>query len=232
LYDIRADLGETKNVADAHPDVVKSLTAQMNAWVESLGAALSHQPAPARLDAKPAPEGEVLEVTVTVTDKAKLKDRLVVPFAGSARHCEATDYIEFDIATDKNSLPRGFYYSPFKGNDNKSIALEFRRGEGIDQFGRDQSSGPETKGGPGVWEHRVVGLCSEAPGILPRHGLVFQGGKPGTYTVYLDNLRIRHADDTTTPIWTNGKDTRYRSIADSESFVGTRVRSVPAHQVQ
>ncbi len=232
LYDIRADLGETKNVADAHPDVVKSLTAQMNAWVESLGAALSHQPAPARLDAKPAPEGEVLEVTVTVTDKAKLKDRLVVPFAGSAGHCEATDYIEFDIATGKNSLPRGFYYSPFKGNDNKSIALEFRRGEGIDQFGRDQSGGPETKGGPGVWEHRVVGLCSEAPGILPRHGLVFQGGKPGTYTVYLDNLRIRHADDTTTPIWTNGKDTRYRSIADSESFVGTRVRSVPAHQVQ
>jgi arylsulfatase A-like enzyme len=232
LYDIRADIGETKNVADAHPDVVKSLTAQMNAWVESLGAALSHQPAPARLDAKPAPEGEVLEVTVTVTDKAKLKDRLVVPFAGSARHCEATDYIEFDIATDKNSLPRGFYYSPFKGNDNKSIALEFRRGEGIDQFGRDQSSGPEIKGGPGVWEHRVVGLCSEAPGILPRHGLVFQGGKPGTYTVYLDNLRIRHADETTTPIWTNGKDTRYRSIADSESFVGTRVRSVPAHQVQ
>ncbi|MCU0873334.1 MAG: sulfatase-like hydrolase/transferase, partial [Pirellulaceae bacterium] len=232
LYDIRADIGETRNVADAHPDVVKSLTAQMNAWVESLGAALSHQPAPARLDAKPAPEGEVLEVTVTVTDKAKLKDRLVVPFAGSARHCEATDYIEFDIATDKNSLPRGFYYSPFKGNDNKSIALEFRRGEGIDQFGRDQSSGPEIKGGPGVWEHRVVGLCSEAPGILPRHGLVFQGGKPGTYTVYLDNLRIRHADETTTPIWTNGKDTRYRSIADSESFVGTRVRSVPAHQVQ
>lgn len=232
LYDIRADIGETKNVADAHPDVVKLLTAQMNAWVESLGAALSHQPAPARLDAKPAPEGEVLEVTVTVTDKAKPKDRLVVPFAGSAGHCEATDYIEFDIATGKNGLPRGFYYSPFQGNDNKSIALEFRRGEGIDQFGRDQSSGPETKGGPGVWEHRVVGLCSVAPGILPRHGLVFQGGKPGTYTVYLDNLRIRHGDGTTTPIWTNGKDTRYRSIADSESFVGTRVRSVPAHQVQ
>jgi arylsulfatase A-like enzyme len=231
LYDIHADLGETRNVADAHPDVVKSLTAQMNAWVESLGAALSHQPVSARLDAEPAPEGEVLEVTLTVTAEAKPKDRLVVPFAGFAGHCEATDHIEFDIATGKDSFPRGFFYSPFKGNDDKSIALEFKRGEGIDQFGRDQSAGPETRGGPGVWEHRIVGLCSWAPGILPRHGLVFSGGKPGTYKVYLDNLRIRHADGTTTPIWTTGKDTSYRPMADSKSFTGVQVRSVPATQV-
>ncbi len=232
LYEIRADIGETKSVADAHPDVVKSLTAQMNAWVESLGAALSHQPVPVKLDAKPAPEGDVLEVTATVTDQAKPKDRLVVPFASFAGHCEATDYIEFDIATGKDSLPRGFYYSPFKGNDNKSITLDFKRGEGVDQFGREQASGPEIRGGPAVWEHRVIGLSSYAPGILPRHGLVFRGGKPGTYKVYLDNLRIRHADGSTTPIWTNGKDTRYRPIADSKLFSRVTVRSVPEDRVQ
>jgi hypothetical protein len=231
LYDLRADIGETKDVAAAHPDAVRSLTAQMNAWAESLGAALSHQPAPARLDAKPAPEGEVLEITVTVSDKAKPKDVLVVPFAGFDGHCRASDYLEFDIATGRNGLRRGFYYSPFKGNDSKSIALGFRRGEGVDQFGRDQSTGPETKGGPGVWEHRVVGVCSSAPGILPRHGLVFRGGKPGAYTVYLDNLRLRHADGSTTPIWTTGRDTRFRPIADSEFFAGVRVRSVSANQV-
>jgi hypothetical protein len=39
LHDIRTDIGETKNVADAHPDVVKSLTAKMNTWAEALGAA-------------------------------------------------------------------------------------------------------------------------------------------------------------------------------------------------
>jgi hypothetical protein len=231
LYNIRADVGETNNVATAHPDVVKSLTAQMTVWAESLGAALSHQPVPTRFDAKPAPEGEVLELAVTVTAQAKPKDTLVVPFASLQGHHVATDSLEFDIATGRDGLRRGFYYSPFKGNDDQSVALEFRSGVGIDQFGRDQSTGPETQGGPAVWEHRVVGLCSSAPGILPRHGLVFRGGKPGTYKVYLDNLRLRHADGTTTPIWRSGEDTKARRIEDTEMFKGVQVRAVPLSAV-
>ena len=70
LYDIKKDETEANNVADAHADVVKLLTAKMDAWAGSLGAALSHQPAPAKYHAPAAPEGEVLAVTVTVTDKA------------------------------------------------------------------------------------------------------------------------------------------------------------------
>jgi hypothetical protein len=88
------------------------------------------------------------------------------------------------------------------------------------------------QGRPGVWEHRVVGLCSFAPNALPRHGLVFRGGQRGTDKVYLDNLRIRRADGSHTPIWTGGKDTRYRPIADSELFTGIRVRTVPSDQVK
>ncbi len=231
LYDIRTDIGETKNVADARPDVVKSLTAKMNTWAASLGAALTHQPAPAKLNAKPAPEGEVLEFTVTVTAQAKPNDRLIVPVASFDGNQFATDYIEYDIAVAADSLRRGFYYSPLKGNDSKAITINFKRGEGIDQFGREQSTAPEVQGGPGVWEHRIIGLCSSAPGSLPRHGIVFKGGKPGTYKVYLDNLRIRHADGSTTPIWTNGKDTRFKKIADSELFTNATVRSVPASEV-
>jgi arylsulfatase A-like enzyme len=231
LYDIKKDEAEANNVAEAHPDVVKSLTARMNAWTESLGAALTHQPAPMKLNARPAPEGEVLEVTVTVTAQSKPKDRLVVPMANPDVEQFATDFIEYDIASAPNSLRRGFYYSPFKGNESKAITLDFKRGEGIDQFGRDQSTGPEIQGGPGVWEHRVIGLCGSAPGKLPRQGLVFNGGKPGTYKVYLDNLRVRHADGSTTPIWTNGKDTRFRKIEDSEAFTHVRVRAVPASEV-
>jgi len=231
LYDIRTDVGETKNVADANPDVVKSLTAKMNTWVDSLGAALTHQRVPEKLNAKPAPEGDVLEVTVTVSDKTKPNDRLIVPFAGFEGHQFATDYIDYDIASAPDSLRRGFYYSPFKGNESKDMKLEFKRGEGIDQFGREQSVAPEVQGGPGVWEHRVIGLSSSAPGILPRHGLVFKGGKPGTYKVYLDNLRLLHADGTTTPIWSNGKDTRFKKIADSDLFTHVSVRTVPAADV-
>jgi arylsulfatase A-like enzyme len=228
LYDVRKDIGETKNVADAHPEVVKSLTAKMNSWADSLGATLTHQAVPVRFDAKPGPEGEVLEVTVTVAAGAKLRDQLVVPFASFVGARFATDHIEFDIAIAPGSLRNGFYYSPFKGNDNKAIQLDFRRGEGIDQFGRDQSTGPEPKGGPGVWEHRVIGLCSSAPGALPRHGMVFTGRTPGTFKVYFDNLRIRHADGSTTPIWNSARDTRARKIADTERFKDVQVRAVPA----
>jgi len=231
LYDVRKDIGETTNLADAHPEVVKTLTAKMNAWADSLGAALTHQTVPARLDVKPAPDGEVLEVMVTVTDQAKPKDRLVVPFAGHQGNHFATDYLEFDLAVAPDSLRDGFYYSPFKGNDNTAIQLDFKRGEGVDQFGREQAAGPAPKGGPGVWEHRVVGLCSSAPGILPRHGLVFTGRKAGTFKVYLDNLRIRHADGSAEPIWSGTRDTRFRTIADSIAFKDVRVRTVSAPSV-
>ncbi len=232
LYDIRKDEGEATNVAGQHPEAVKELAAKMDAWVASLGAALSHQAPPARLDAQPAPEGEVLEITATVTAKARPRDQLVVPFASLEGGHVASDYLEFDLAVAPDSLRRGFFCSPFKGNDEQPKQFDFRRGEGVDQFGREQVLGPETKGGPGVWEHRVIGLCSSAPGSLPRHGLVFTGGKPGTFKVYLDNLRIRHADGTTTPIWTCGKDSRTRKIADSEYFSNIRVRTVRADDIK
>ncbi|MDD1713449.1 MAG: sulfatase-like hydrolase/transferase, partial [Methanoregulaceae archaeon] len=172
LYDIRTDEGEAVNVADAHPDVVKTLSSNMDAWAESLGAALTHRPPPARLDAKAAPEGDVLEVTVTVTDQSKPKDRLVVPFAGWDGFQEATDWVEFDIAFAAESLPRGCFYSPVQGNASKPYEIFFRRGEGIDLWGREQAAGPGPKGGPDAWEHRVIGLCSFAPGPLNQHALI------------------------------------------------------------
>lgn len=232
LYDIRNDIGETTNVANKHPDVVASLKAKMNDWVGSLGAAPTHLPAPASLDAKPAPQGEVLEISVTVTDKARPKDSLIIPFARYEGKVYATDYVEYDMAVAAGSPLKGFFYSPFKGNDNKQLALDFKRGEGFDQFGREQASGPEPRGGAGAWEHRIIGLCSYAPGILPGHAIVFKGAKPGHYRIYLDNLRVRHADGSTTPIWTAGSDTRHRAIADSDLFTDTRIRSVPEAQAQ
>jgi arylsulfatase A-like enzyme len=227
LYDIHKDVGEAVNVADKHPEVVASLKTKMNAWVESMGVALTHLPPPASLDAKPAPQGEVLEISVTVTDQAKPRDSLLVPFARFEGNVFATDYIEYDLAVAPGSPLKGFFYSPFKGNDNKQITLDFKRGEGVDQFGREQASGPEPKGGAGVWEHRIIGLSSYGPGILPGHGIVFKGAQPGNYKIYLDNLRIRHRDGTTTPIWKSGEDTKAKKIADTELFKGVQVRAVP-----
>ena len=70
-----------------------------------------------------------------------------------------------------------------------------------------------------------------APGSLPRHGLVFTGRTPGTFKVHLDNLRLRHADGSTSPIWTNGKDTHNPKIEDTELFTGVQVHCVPLSAV-
>jgi hypothetical protein len=62
--------------------------------------------------------------------------------------------------------------------------------------------------------------------------MVFRGGRAGAYTVYLDNLRIRHADGSTSPIWSNAKDTRYPKIQDTALFSNISVRAVPAAEVE
>ena len=231
LYDMKTDEREATNVAESHPEVVKTLAAKMDVWADSLGAALSHQPVPAKMSAEPAPEGEVLEITVVVTEKAKPSDRLIIPFSNWGGRQEATDWIEFDIAFSHNTPKRHPYYSPMRGNDNKPASLLFKKGLGIDQHGREQATSPGFEDSESPWERRIIGLCANAPGPLGKHAIVFSGGKPGTYTVYLDNLRLRHADGSSSAIWTNGKDIRKGKFDDSELFTNVRVRAVPVGDV-
>jgi arylsulfatase A-like enzyme len=232
LFDIHKDVAEAHNVAAAHSDVVKDLTAKMNGWVTSIGAAITHLPAPKKLDTKVAPAGDVLEITATVTDKASANDRLIVPFASYEEPVYATDYIEYDVMVAPGGLNHGFYYSPYKHAGNAKAKLDFSRGEGFDQFGQEQALGPEPKGGPGVWEHRVIGLTALAPSAFGKQALVFRANHPGTFKVYLDNLQILHVDGTTTPIWLGEKDTRATKIEAAKSFTNVHVRTVPLASVK
>jgi arylsulfatase A-like enzyme len=225
LYDLKADESEVTNVAETHPEVVKTLATKMDTWADSLGAALSHQPTPTKLNAKPAPEGDILAVTVTVTDKSKPSDRLIVSFASWSGRQSATDWIEFDIAFSTNMPKRRPFYSPMRNSDETAASLLFKKGIGIDQHNREQSNGPGPQDPASPWDHRVIGLCSNAPGSLSKHGVVFSGGTPGTYTVYLDNLRLRHADGSTTPIWEKGHDTRFKKSPDSPAFSNIQVQT-------
>jgi arylsulfatase A-like enzyme len=232
LYDIATDETESTNVAESHPDVVQSLTAKMDAWADSLGAALSHRPAPKRYHASAEPEGEVLSVTVTITEKAKPRDRLAVNIANWNGTQYATDWIEFDITFSPDVPKRRPYFSTLEGNNSKPFGPLFKPGTGVDQFGRDQSDGPGIADGKSAWEHRIIGLASTAPGPLGKHGVVFTGGTPGTFTIYLDNLRIRHADGSTTPLWTSGKDTRRGKNNASDLFTDLEIRTVNVDEVR
>jgi hypothetical protein len=225
------DETESNNVAEKYPDVVQSLTSKMDAWADSLSAAISHRPAPDKFRADAKPEGEVLAVTVTITGKAKPKDRLAINIANWNESQYATDWVEFDIVFSTDKPKRYPYYSTLEGNNSKPFGPLFKPGIFVDQFGRDQSTGPGIANGTSVWEHRIIGLSSTAPGPLGKHGVVFSGGTPGTFTIYLDNLRIRHLDGSTTPLWTNGKDTRAGNLTPNEFFHNLTIRTVSVNDV-
>jgi hypothetical protein len=231
LYDITKDETESNNLAEAHPELVKSLTAKMDVWADSIGVALSHRPAPAKARATAAPEGEVLAVTVTITDKARPKDLLAANVANWNGTQYATDWIEFDIAFSPDTPKCHPSFSPLEGNNSKPFGQLFKAGTAVDQFGRDQITGPGIADDKSVWEHRIIGLSSTAPGPLGKHGIVFTGGTPGTFTVYLDNLRIRHLDGSVTPLWTNGKDTRAGKFTANEFFTDLKIRAVNVSEV-
>lgn len=229
LYDIQADPRESQNLAEDRTEVVGDMTARLDAWADTLGAALSHRPAPGRADAAPAPKGDLLELRVTqvapVTDSSA---PLVVNFATTARRHYAQDVIEYDlcIATD-SELREGFYYTPYKGVDPASRRLTFRKGIGIDQFGREQVQGPPTRGGTGVWEHRRIGYTAGAPTVDAQHGLVFNGKKTGTYHIFIDNVCIRHADGSTSPVWSDARETAgFRGNTDHPAFKDLSVGTV------
>ena len=44
LFDLEKDLGETKNLAARHPNVVSELTAKYNAWLDEMAEPVSKQP--------------------------------------------------------------------------------------------------------------------------------------------------------------------------------------------
>lgn len=226
LYDMAADPAESTNVAANHADVVADLTTRMDAWATSLAVALSHKPP--QLDGEAAPAGDVLEITVTVTPESKPGDLLVVPFATLAGDIVATDHLVVDIETMPGSLDSGYFISPLE-YVRDTVHPVFRKGDGIDQFGREQAAGPPIRGGPGTWEHRVVGLSSLAPNIQLGLAAVFRGGTPGTFTIRIDNAVVRHTDGSTSPVWTDASHTQARPIRDTVAFTNVTVRTVSSH---
>jgi len=224
LFDIRNDLRETSDVASGHPDVVRALTAKLDAWREATGVQPMHLPP--RLDAHPkaAPDGEVLEVRAAQTEPVRPRDAVQLMFAFHELHVRPGDVVEIDLCVAPDGLPEGFYYTPLRRG--KPAIFNARRG--VDQFGRIQARGPAPKGGVGVWERRVIGIGTEAPTAMNLHGLVLGGRTPGTFHLYLDNLRIRRADGTVIPVWTGGKDTRFRQLTTNAAIRDIAVRAVPA----
>ena len=230
LYDITRDESETNDVAGAQAEVVSSLVAKMDAWAGSLGAALSHRAAPANYDAPAAPEDEVLAVTLTITARPvpaiAWRSRWRTGMARSTRPTGSSTTSRSLLAR-RNVIP-GFRHSKAitRNRSDHSLKRATASTSSVATNRPDQGIAD----GKSIWEHRVVGLSSTAPGPLGKHGFVFNGGTSGTFTVYLDNLRIRHADGSTTPLWTSGKHTRLGKFIPNERFRDLKVCTVPVSE--
>jgi arylsulfatase A-like enzyme len=223
LYDMAHDVEESSNVASANPGVVAQLSRRIKSWREDLRIASPLVP-PKRND-KPAPRGEVLEITVTQTEKVNPKDSLSVQFTTREHRVQLGDMVEFDLMVPKGDYLRsGFFISPYKNGEPPVFNVRM----GLDQFGRLQIPGPATRSGPGKWEHRIVAMGHEAPLLRTFHAVYFHSNRPGNFKIYVDNLRIRRADGRLLPVWENN--THNRIVIPKqlpEAFRNLKIRAVP-----
>jgi len=63
LYDLSADLGETNDLAEARPEIVRALLLELDAWIEASQAKLSTELATGRSIPRPATVADSMETT-------------------------------------------------------------------------------------------------------------------------------------------------------------------------
>jgi arylsulfatase A-like enzyme len=195
LFAIQTDITESSNVASGNPEVVNNLLAKLETWRESTGVAITHLAPKLSAPVNPSPDAVVLKLTADVVVNATNPEPNI-QISGTGYKLLPDDYLHFDIKTETGNQADGFYISPLY-NANKYFTSK----RGVDQFGRVQSGGPATRGGAGVWEHRVIGLGNEAPGTINKFSIILK--KTGKYIIYIDNIQIRRGDGTVIDVWSN-----------------------------
>lgn len=195
LFDIQKDITESTNVQADNPAVTTDLKAKLEKWRESAGVAITHLAPKLVTPINPDPENAALKVIADfVTDAGN--PELIIQISGTGYKLLPDDYLHFDIKVEPGSKTDGFYVTPFFGTGKY-----FNAKRGVDQFGRNQITAPAPLGGAGVWEHRVIGMGSEAPGVVNKFSIILK--KTGKYHFYIDNLQIRRGDGSVLDVWSN-----------------------------
>ena len=205
LYDLATDPAEKHDISREHPDIVKDLVAQMDAWVASTGAQLTHRPTKTNIGA-PAPSGQVLKISVNLNrDIKRPTDYLMVPFASwPGYHHDSQDLLVVDVMVPRGAQPAGYRLTPLDLTGGNGIM--FNAKTGVDQNNRLAWDGKMPAAGYGVWERRAYGLSRNTPHPFNNIAMLISG-KKGKYTIYIDNLFILHADGTRTVLWESGNNT-------------------------
>lgn len=195
LFDIQNDITESTNVQSGNPNVVSALLSKLEKWRESSGVAITHLAPKLATPINPAPADAVLKVVADCIVGSGNPEP-VIQISGTGFKLLPDDYLHFDIKAEAGSKTDGFYVTPFFGTGKY-----FSAKRGVDQFNRLQMTAPAPLGGAGVWEHRVIGMGNEAPGVVNKFSIILK--KTGKYTFYIDNLQIRRGDGSVLDIWSN-----------------------------
>lgn len=231
LYDLLNDPGETVNVADSNPVERDTLIALLDQWFSSGNVTTSYMPLTGDSlppYAKPAPDGEILEVKATQTGSISGENEGVS--VGFSSHdyksrnpfdfyVQASDVIEYDIYVAGDSdQTSGMLCSPSRGSEPL-----FNTDLGLDPAGNMlfEASIPT-----GQWVRVAAGVGDIAPSTSVPEYIGLFNPVPGYYHFYLDNVVIRRNDGTIrVMVWSSGSDT---DTTPSYYFNGAKYSSLPA----
>ncbi|MFT5493356.1 MAG: arylsulfatase A-like enzyme [Limisphaerales bacterium] len=225
LYDMHADPTESVDVDDKYGGELSGLMIRMEKLRKGLRIA---SPLNSTMeDHRPAPEGDVLELTVTQNSSVAITNALAVQFAIRRHRVAVGDSYQYDIMIPEGDLRRGgCYVSPYRNGDppvfNDRVGMDQ---DGVNVAGPlDAHLNPAFT--PGKWRRHVMGLGHEAPLLRTYNGVFFYGGEPGRFKVYIDNVRILRANGTSKPVWLGQDDLQLKRPKLPPGFEKLTVRTV------
>jgi hypothetical protein len=180
LYNIAKDIAETQDVASSNPEVVKKMLIQIEIESKKTGVAKMHLP----LDIKQlGPNAKGNRMAITISSDADLKKQTIKILKVDAPVL-ANYYLDYDVKIDPKAEVSFCYFTPVRGNNGV-----FNDKTGIGLNGKPlQSPTPFDD----QWQHVSVGLGSLSPLTLHDLGVTYRFKKPGTATVYFDNICIKN----------------------------------------
>jgi arylsulfatase A-like enzyme len=180
LYDIANDISETKDVASSNPEAVKQMLAQIDIESKKTGVAKMHLPLNIE-SSKPNAKGN--RMAINITSEAGLKKQ-TLKILKSEFNVLANYYLDYDVKIDPKSELSFCYFSPVRGNNGV-----FNDKMGIGLNGKPLQSPTSFDD---QWQHVSVGLGSLSPVTIHDLGVTFKFKKPGSTTVFFDNICIKN----------------------------------------
>lgn len=180
LYNIAKDIAETQDVATTNPEVVKKMLMQIDIESKKTGVAKMHLPLDIQLT---SPKAKGNRMAITLFSGADVKKQTIKILKTDAKLL-ADYYLDYDVKIDPKSEISFCYFSPVRGNNGV-----FNDKMGIGLNGKPLQSPTSFDG---QWQHVSVGLGSLSPVTLNDLGVTYRFKKPGTTTVYFDNICIKN----------------------------------------